>query len=170
MGAKNSDGLTPKDERFARLYSGSGNASRSYAAAFAVNITKGIPRWVRENASRLLARPEIQTRLRELHEASKADTLVDHFRLVRMYLEAYECAKTGGDAAGMTKATTELAKLGGFIDRGDKDDKRRPRSPEEIRAEIERLDAEIARVSGAGTETPALPPPAGLRRSGAAAA
>lgn len=165
MGAsKKANGLTPLQERFAQQYSRHGNAARAYAEVFGSGEFRGkreaFPSWIRVSASKILALPQVQRKIRELHNESRAATLVDHFRLVRMYLEAFDCAKELGNAQGMVKATTDLAKLGGFIKDPERGDNKRPMSPEEVRAELRRIDDELARVSGVGAKARALPAPA----------
>lgn len=72
--------LNPKQERFCYLYVHDkecfGNATRSYAAAYNIDITED-DNVVRATASTLLTKQNIKDRVRELLDALINDTVVD---------------------------------------------------------------------------------------------
>lgn len=106
--------LTGRQEAFAVAYARLGIASHAYIEAYRTKKDAS-DATVRKEAYKLLADSRIQRRVRELHQSSRTAALVDHDRLVLMYLEAYDVAHENGDSAGMSKATTDLAKLTGFM-------------------------------------------------------
>jgi hypothetical protein len=130
---KEETGLTTKEHRFIEVYSSNGNQQRSYAKAFGY---KKPEHWMTVNASRILARPEAKEKLRALHAKSEAGALVDHTKLVLMYLEAYQMAKRDRDMAAMISATAKIAELGGFVGR-DGEGPQRQKDRVELMREIE---------------------------------
>ena len=155
--------LTARQEMFVLQYASHGNATRAYMEVFGT----AKPKLAREEAWRMLQRPAVQARLHALHEASEAGTLVDHHRLCLMYLEAFSMAKQKGNDIGMTAATTQLAKLGGFmIERSLSVQKQTGEMTNgDLRAELERIDDALAKLASAGVKAAALPPPKDPPRS-----
>ena len=108
------NGLTPKQDKFARLYFEEGHASNAYRAAY--NVENMTDKSVYEKSSELLANGKIAARLSELADraAKRHDVTVDS--LIAELEEAREKAEKDDKGAGaMVQATMGKGKLAGLI-------------------------------------------------------
>lgn len=107
--------LTPKQERFCQLYVELGEASNAYREAYPA-AKKWKPEAVWPQASRMLAKPMVAARIRDLqakhaerHEVT-LDSLVAELELARAAAMAEDPSKSAAVSATMGKA-----KLLGFV-------------------------------------------------------
>lgn len=113
---KKETGLTTKELNFALHYAAHGNAYVAYLHSYNVKHTNSSSgRWMYNKAYQILLKPKVQEKIREIHRMSTSSAIVDHDRLVLMYLESYDMAKMNGNDIGMTSATTMLAKFCGLM-------------------------------------------------------
>jgi len=107
------DKLTPKQETFAQKWVELGNASEAYRQAF--EVTKENSEWVKVEASRLLAAPNVALTVINLQEAHQQRHNVTVDSLTKELDEARLMATAEKQAAAMTGATMGKAKLHGLI-------------------------------------------------------
>ena len=67
--------LTPKQDKFVRLFVETGNASKAYRQAYAVGENT-LAKTVWESASKLLENPKVTARVKQLQEAATERTHV----------------------------------------------------------------------------------------------
>ena len=102
--------LTPKQERFARLFVEQGNATAAYKASYDVS-PDAKPEALHVEASRMLADPRIALRVSEIEAEALAATQLTVGRLASEGLALLEMAKAGGDVRAGTAVLAVLGKL-----------------------------------------------------------
>jgi phage terminase small subunit len=107
------NGLTPKQEAFARAYVETGNASEAYRHAYAAG--KMSTHAVEVEASKLLANPEVTLRVSGLQSehAARHDITVDS--ITAMLKADRELARSLDQPSAAVSATMGLAKLHGLV-------------------------------------------------------
>lgn len=158
---RNEHGLTAKEDRFCLRYASHGVEYRAYAEAFNVNAKRAIS-WTRKEAWRLMQKPEIQQRVRQLHLQVEQDAVYDHRQAMLEAHEAYVVAHEQGDARGMVAAAMLKSKLSGLIIEQHRDLGRGlgNMSDAELLRERERVNDELIKL---GHRPLALPAPRGDR-------
>jgi phage terminase small subunit len=107
------DKLTPKQEAFAQKYVELGNASEAYRQSF--NVTKENSEWVKVEASKLLASPNVAITVINLQEMHQERHSVTVDSLTQELEEARLVATAEKQGAAMTSATMGKAKLHGLL-------------------------------------------------------
>jgi len=106
--------LTPKQDKFARVYLETSNASEAYRQAYDVgeNTT---PEAIWVNACKTLANAKVAQRVAELHAAAQERTMVTLESLSKEMDENRARANELDQSATMQSATMGKAKLHGFL-------------------------------------------------------
>jgi len=104
--------LTPKQEKFARAYVETVNASEAYRLAYDAERMK--PETVNKRASELLTSGAITGRIGELQAEHRKQHDITVERITAMYLEDRELAHQLGNPSAAVSATTGLARLYGL--------------------------------------------------------
>ena len=110
--AKLANGLTTKQEEFAKAYVETGNASEAYRRAYKAN-TKPEVVWVK--ACELLKHGKVAVRVEELQQAAQKRHNVTIDTITEMLREDRDFAQEVGQAGAKVSATMGLAKLHGLI-------------------------------------------------------
>ncbi len=152
------EGLTPKQEAFARAYVETGNASEAYRRSYS---TGG---WsqnaINVQASRLLDNPKIVLWLAARQKKAEDRFDVTLEKLTDMAKDAYDMAKKDDSAFGasaMIKAIAQLSRMHGY-DVKERENKRDPFEALDAAQRVHILDAidrELAGRAGEATTSPA---------------
>ena len=111
--AKLANGLTTKQEEFAKAYLETGNASEAYRRAY--NAEKMGANTIHVHACNLLKHDKVAIRLAELQQAAQKRHNVTIDTITEMLKEDRDFAKDVGQAGAKVSATMGLAKLHGLI-------------------------------------------------------
>lgn len=113
--ARTAQGLTDKQEAFARAYIETSNASEAYRRAYDASNTKEEVVWVK--ACEMLKNGKVRVRVDELRAELAAMNEITVERLTKMTLAAYDRAmKEGVDqSSAAVKAAEFLGKLHGLV-------------------------------------------------------
>ncbi len=107
--------LTPKQDRFARVYVETGNASEAYRQSFSVRSNTK-PESVWQEACRVLAKPAVAARVMELQEEARQRTMVTVDDLTAKLEDARLLAMSDEKgAAAAVSAVMGMAKLHGLL-------------------------------------------------------
>ena len=137
--------MTPKQQRFAEEYMIDSNAT---AAAKRAGYS---PHTANEQGARLLANVSVAAAIRAGQAELRERTAVTVESISDQLDAAYEQAKDNGQAAAMVQACMGLAKLHGLlIDKTEDVTKAVDMTPDELEAELERLQAELKALDQAG--------------------
>jgi phage terminase small subunit len=140
------NGLTPKQDEFARAYVESGNAAEAYRRAYNAEKTK--PNVVHVKASELLANGKVAVRVQQLLERAQRRHDVTIDSVTEELEEARKLALTEKQSSAAVSASLGKAKLHGLI--VDKSEVTRKRDVADL------SDSELAAIAtGRGTGTPA---------------
>jgi len=105
--------LTIKQERFARAYVESGNATAAYRQAYkAVAMSDGA---IRKEASRLLHHPAIIAEVTRLKRDVAVRNEIDVDEVTQKLRDAYDKAMANDQSSAAVMAAMGLAKLGGLL-------------------------------------------------------
>jgi len=147
--ANRTNDLTPKQQHFCRAVASGCTMSDAYREAYSVGNMK--PATINREAHTLMSNPKITTRVEMLQRAKDravvATSLSDRERVLTKLRDIIANAEGTPAENTMLRACDLLGKSIGLY----KDvvlDKQPDQTPEEIRAEIERLLAEIEAESG----------------------
>jgi phage terminase small subunit len=105
--------LTPKQDKFARIYVETSNASEAYRQAYDVGENTK-PETVWRKACEVLANGKVAARVIELQERAAESTLVTIESITDELNESRKLAKDQEDVGEMTKATMAKAKIHGL--------------------------------------------------------
>ena len=105
--------MTPKQEKFARLYIELGNASEAYRQSY--NAARMKPATVNRAAKQLIDNPKIAARLEELRTEHQRRHEVTVDSLTMDLEEDRQLAREMGQAAAAVGATLGKAKLHGLL-------------------------------------------------------
>lgn len=141
------DKLTAKQTAFVEALLSGMTQVDAYRAAYDVSGMSDNAQHV--EASKLCQNPKISLCLAEAAKASREKMEISTARLTEMALEAYEVAKTNGNASHMTGAVLAIGKLNGLIiDRQERkvENVRPVTSREEMVAELNKVAADMGLV------------------------
>ena len=137
--------MTPKQQRFAEEYMVDSNAT---AAAKRAGYS---PHTANEQGARLLTNVSVAAAIRAGQAELRERTKVTVESISDQLDAAYEQAKENGQAAAMVQACMGLAKLHGLlIDKTEDVTKAVDLTPDELTAELERVQAELKALDQAG--------------------
>ena len=105
--------MTPKQEKFAQCVADGMSQADAYRTAFDVKPTTK-PQTIQDSASKLMARPEVSHRVRELKEQLSAKALWTRQDSVRALETAMRIAQDRDNAAGLVAAVKEMNAMHGF--------------------------------------------------------
>lgn len=107
------NGLTVKQEAFARIFFEDGNAAEAYRQAYDVDPNLR-DEWLYVEASQLVDHPKVAQRLTELAEQAANLSIYTRHEAMRELEEARALAIKSGQSAGAVGATTAKIKLVGL--------------------------------------------------------
>lgn len=105
--------VTPKQAKFARVYVETSNASEAYRQAY--NVTNNDKSWIKTEACKVLALPNVAQTVIDLQERAAERTMVTVESITREYEEARQLAIAEAQPAAMNGSTTGKAKLHGLL-------------------------------------------------------
>lgn len=105
------DGLTGKQEAFARAYIDGMDATKAYADVYDVSDPEAPS--VKISAHRVLHHPKVKQRIRDLLRPVIEEHQINVHTLVSMYAEAYAIAKAKQQSTAMTNAINGMARVTG---------------------------------------------------------
>jgi len=142
---KTRDPLTAKQRSFARAVVAEGNQSEAYRASYNANGSKAAT--VNEEASRLMANPEISARVDLEHELARERLHVTVDSITEQLQSAFDTATNGGNAPAMTGASMGLAKVHGLLtDKIETITKAGDMTPDALMDELDRVRAELIQL------------------------
>ena len=106
------EGLTPKQEKFARAYIETGNASEAYRRAY--DASRMQANAIHVNASKLLSHAKVALWLEQHYQKVAARFEVKLEKLTEMSFETYEQAKDLNDPASAIRCVAQLSKMHGY--------------------------------------------------------
>ena len=137
--------MTPKQQRFAEEYMIDSNAT---AAAKRAGYS---PHTAMEQGYQLLQKPSVKAVVQGLQAELRERTAVTVESVTEKLRAAYDMAKTNGQTAVMVQATMGIAKVHGLlVDRTEEVKPTVDMSADDLKAELERLDAELKALDQAG--------------------
>ena len=105
--------LTPKQEKFCRVYTETSNATEAYRQSY--NIENMKPETINRSAKELMDNPKIATRLDILQDGHNKRHNVTVDSLTEELEEARTVGKTAKQGGAMTQATMGKAKIHGLV-------------------------------------------------------
>ena len=137
--------MTPKQQRFAEEYVVDLNATQ---AAIRTGYSEHT---AKQQGSRLLTNADVQEAIQGLQAKFRERMEVSRESVTEQLNTAYDMAKTNGQTAVMVQATMGIAKVHGLlVDRTEEVKPTVDMSADELKAELERLDAELKALDQTG--------------------
>ncbi len=136
--------MTPKQERFVAEYMLDLNATQAAARA------GYSPKTAAEQGYQLLHKTSVQEAIQDLQAKFRERMEVSKESVTAQLNTAYDMAEANGQTAVMVQATMGIAKVHGLL--VDKTEEVKPTenmTPDELRAESERIDAELEELDRA---------------------
>ena len=134
------ENLTVKETRFCQEYASSessNSASEAYRAAYSCENMNNAS--IRKEASRLLAKPRLATKIQRLRDSTAKRCELNADSIIIKLEAAYQLAMANDQTAAAVQASMGMAKVAGLIVDKRRDETPGTKNPDEIEADIARM-------------------------------